>query len=93
MEADSEDPTFYTNRAIAYTKMGHFEKALSDAEDAIGVNPRHMKAYSVGGTALLLRGKKEEAIRMYRRGAFAHGNFRAHVRGAERPGLCPVARH
>lgn len=82
VEADSEDPTFYCNRAIAYTKMGHFEKAVSDAEDAIGVNPRHMKAYSVGGTALLLHGKKDDALRMYRRGASFPGPLRGHGPGS-----------
>lgn len=69
IELDSENATFYANRAIAYTKMGQYDKAVSDAEDAIGVDPRHMKAYSIGGTALLLKGKREDAVVMYRRGA------------------------
>lgn len=69
IDSDSENAVYFTNRAVAYTRLGQLDKAFEDSQMAVNINPRHFKAYSTGGTALFLQGKREQAIAFYKRGA------------------------
>jgi len=56
-EAIALDPTnavYYSNRAAAYSSSGDHQKAVEDAEKAIEVDPKFVKAYSRLGYALSL---------------------------------------
>lgn len=41
---DSSEPTFYTNSANCYFKLGQFERAIEMADEAIRLNPSMTKA-------------------------------------------------
>lgn len=40
------NPVFYSNRAAAWGGLGKHEKAVEDAERALGIDPKFSKAYS-----------------------------------------------
>jgi small glutamine-rich tetratricopeptide repeat-containing protein alpha len=42
---DSTNPVFYSNRAAAYSSSGSHEMAVVDAEKAIEIDPKFVKAY------------------------------------------------
>jgi small glutamine-rich tetratricopeptide repeat-containing protein alpha len=39
-------PVYYSNRAAAWGALGQHEKAVEDAEKAIGIDPKFAKGYS-----------------------------------------------
>lgn len=45
VKRDPKDPRSYNNRSNAYTKLMAFPEALKDAEKAIEVDPKFIKAY------------------------------------------------
>ena len=45
IKRDPKDPRGYNNRANAYTKLAALPEALKDAEEAIKVDPKFVKAY------------------------------------------------
>lgn len=58
----SEDHITLTNRAAAFLKMGHPEKALKDAEAAIKVEPKWVKAHFRKGLSLHALGRFADAV-------------------------------
>jgi len=42
---DSTNPVYYSNRAAAYSSKGDHLSAVGDAEQAIYVDPKFVKAY------------------------------------------------
>lgn len=42
---DPTNPVFYSNRAAAYSSSNNHELAIVDAEKAIQVDPKFVKAY------------------------------------------------
>lgn len=45
IDLDPTNPVFYSNRAAAYSSSGDHDKAVMDAEKAIEVDPKFVKAY------------------------------------------------
>ncbi|KAF2491744.1 serine/threonine-protein phosphatase-like protein 5 [Lophium mytilinum] len=45
IDAYSEDPSFYTNRAQAYIKTEMYGLAIADADSAIALDPENVKAF------------------------------------------------
>ncbi|KAK4506070.1 hypothetical protein PRZ48_004035 [Zasmidium cellare] len=59
IEANPNEPSFYTNRAQAHIKMEAYGYAIADATKAIELNPDFVKAYyrrAVANTAILKHG-------------------------------------
>lgn len=52
---DPNNPVYYSNRAAAWTSLGDHAVAVDDAEMAIAVDPKFVKAYSRLGCVLALR--------------------------------------
>lgn len=53
----------YQNRAVANTKLQHWEEALSDSDEAIKLDPTYTKARKTRAKALGQMGNWEEAVR------------------------------
>lgn len=51
---DPNNPIYYSNRAAAWSSMGDHAVAADDAEMAIAVDPKFVKAYSRLGYVLPL---------------------------------------
>lgn len=54
--------------AAAYSQIGQHDNAVSDAREAISVNPSFSKAYSRLGHALFSTGQYAEAVEAYEKG-------------------------
>ena len=60
------DPSFadaYNNRGIAYDKLGQYERAIQDYDEAIRLDPQYTNAYYNRGDTYQAMGKSEEAER------------------------------
>lgn len=55
------DEIFFSNRAAAYINLDKFEEALSDANRALQINQRFLKAYYRKAAALYELDRLEEA--------------------------------
>jgi tetratricopeptide (TPR) repeat protein len=64
--SQGQDHTLYSNRAFAFTKLGEFARALSDANEAIDRAPRWSKGYFRRAEAYRLAGLPVEALQAYR---------------------------
>eukprot|EP01133_Synstelium_polycarpum_P007408 gene7408-8663_t len=58
----------YTNRSVAHFRLGQFKESLSDANDAIALQPDWIKAYLRKGDALDSLGLLYESIEAYKSG-------------------------
>lgn len=60
---DEDGPTvaLYGNRAFCHIKLENFGSAIADADEALKLDPRYVKAYYRRGTALLSLGKLKNA--------------------------------
>ncbi|XP_057847553.2 uncharacterized protein LOC131057398 [Cryptomeria japonica] len=65
---DIENSIFFANRAHANLLLGNYRRALMDAEDAIKINPKNVKAYYRGAKAALALELLAEAGRFCRTG-------------------------
>lgn len=68
IECDPENPVFYSNRSAAHANLSSFDAALLDAETAIRLDAKFVKAYSRKGLALYKLGKTTKACEAYREG-------------------------
>ncbi|MBN2246332.1 MAG: tetratricopeptide repeat protein [Candidatus Aminicenantes bacterium] len=59
---ESRDAKFYNNRGIAFAEKGQYDRAISDFNQAIKINPRYNKAYNNRGIVYRLRGQYDQAI-------------------------------
>lgn len=59
----SQDHVTLTNRAAAFLKMGHPEKALKDADAAIAIDSTYIKAHFRKGVALHAQGLYADAVK------------------------------
>jgi tetratricopeptide (TPR) repeat protein len=66
--SEKQSHVYYNNRAIAYSKLQKFDKALEDSTSAIAEKRDYVKAYSTKGAALLSLGRLEDAVATWRSG-------------------------
>lgn len=45
LQIDPRNPIFYCNRAAAWTRIGDYDKSISDANLSLRYNPRYSKAF------------------------------------------------
>lgn len=56
---------YWCNRAFANLKCENFGDAIADATKSIELNPKHVKAYFHRGTAHLILGQLDDAIKYF----------------------------
>lgn len=54
ISSDPTNPVYYSNRAAAYSSKGDHLAAVGDAEKAISVDPKFVKAYHRLGYVLVI---------------------------------------
>ena len=62
VQKPSLDAEAYNNRGIAYVKKGQYDRAISDLNKAIEINPNLVEAYFLRGLAYRHRGQYDRAI-------------------------------
>ncbi|CCD26793.1 uncharacterized protein NDAI_0I02240 [Naumovozyma dairenensis CBS 421] len=63
----SKNVAYYSNRSLAYSKLGRYEDAVNDATLAINIDPSFSKAYSRLGYAKCCQDKLEDGMTAYKR--------------------------
>ena len=58
-------PVFYSNRAQALIKLESFGLAIMDANEAINLDPKYVKAYYRRGSANFALGKVKAALKLF----------------------------
>ena len=58
----------YNGRSNAYREMGHLDKAISDADEALRLYPEHFPSYYARGLAYLSKNDFDKAIVDFRKG-------------------------
>ncbi len=61
MQTDLNDAEAYNNRGNAYFEKGQHDKAISDHNKALEINPRDAEVYYNRGIAYTLKGKYDKA--------------------------------
>lgn len=62
---DASNPIYYCNRAAAYSRIGDFQKAVDDCNQAIRYDKNYGKAYGRLGLAYSKMQRHQEAIEAY----------------------------
>ncbi len=60
-QTDLNDAEAYNNRGTAYARKDQYDKAISDHNKALEINPRDAGAYNNRGIAYMLKGKYDKA--------------------------------
>jgi tetratricopeptide (TPR) repeat protein len=63
-----DNPKFfmaYHNRAIAYSKLGEYDRSIEDLKSAVQLNPDYSDAYGRMGLILEIKKEYPEALKMY----------------------------
>ena len=82
---DSTNPVYYSNRAAAYSSKGDHLAAVGDAEKAISVDPKFVKAYHRLGYVLsITRGLDFFLLCFSRHAQYSLGDFKASSSAFER---------
>ncbi|KAI9255177.1 hypothetical protein BDA99DRAFT_442302 [Phascolomyces articulosus] len=68
IQINGAQAVYYANRAAAYSQQGDYDKAVSDANSAIEIDPKYSKGYSRLGHALFCQQKYQEAVDAYEQG-------------------------
>ncbi|KAJ1687540.1 hypothetical protein LUZ63_018930 [Rhynchospora breviuscula] len=63
IEHNGSNAVYWANRAFAHTKLEEYGSAISDATNAIELDPRYSKGYYRRGIAHLAMGKFKEALK------------------------------
>lgn len=85
IELDPSNVVYLSNRAAAYSSSQQHDKAVTDAEAAIKLNPDFSKAYSRLGLAKYALGDAKAAMEAYKKGLDVEGDKKsdAMVKGYE----------
>lgn len=67
IQIDPRNPIFYCNRAAAWTRLGDYDKSISDANLSLRYNPRYSKAFVRQGDAYFRMEKFKEAADAYQK--------------------------
>ena len=68
LELAPSNPIYLSNRAAAYSASGNHKKAVEDAEIAVAVDPKYVKAWSRLGLAKFALGDAKGAAEAYQKG-------------------------
>ncbi|KAM0786355.1 hypothetical protein ACM66B_001826 [Microbotryomycetes sp. NB124-2] len=68
IESDDKNPVYWSNRAAAHSQLQNHSSAISDARQALVIDPKFSKAYSRLGHALFSSGEYQEAVEAYEKG-------------------------
>ncbi|KAI5475339.1 hypothetical protein MNV49_001608 [Pseudohyphozyma bogoriensis] len=68
IELDGENAVYWSNRAAAHSQLQNHSSAISDARQALVVDPNFSKAYSRLGHALFSSGEYADAVEAYEKG-------------------------
>lgn len=81
IEEDNSQSIFYSNRAIAYKRLGQIDKAMDDTQSAIEIDEKNIKAQFVMALCQLIKGQRAADARMVAKGEKrlrnAHGMCRS----------------
>jgi len=66
--ADPRNATAFLWRGIFWTRLGFFDKAISDIDRAIALDPTYLNATRHKAQALLFQGKEQEAFALFESG-------------------------
>jgi eukaryotic-like serine/threonine-protein kinase len=86
------DVTPYVNLAATFNELGEFEKGLSNAQEAIRVDPDEARGYGNSAAAYLGHNRPEEAKTVLRAGLLRNPHFHFNARLSRRHSLC-AGRH
>jgi tetratricopeptide (TPR) repeat protein len=91
---ESKDAKFYNNRGVAYGEKGQYDRAISDFNRAVEINPMYQKAYNNRGTTYRLIGQYDRAVSDFNKaveinpiGAEAYNNLAWLFATAKAPGF------
>lgn len=62
-----DDGKLYSNRAACYTKLMEFDRAITDCNESIRLEPTFIKGYLRKANALVAMQKHQEAMSVYRK--------------------------
>lgn len=63
---DASNPIYYCNRAAAFSRLGDYQKAVDDCNQALRYDPNYGKAYGRLGLAYSKMNRHQEAIDAYK---------------------------
>ncbi|KNC80345.1 hypothetical protein SARC_07291, partial [Sphaeroforma arctica JP610] len=66
IDYDSTECTYYSNRAMAYLKVGEWERVVEDCDTALSIDPKNVKALMRRATSRTATGADELAIADFR---------------------------
>ena len=82
---DPTNPVYYSNRAAAYSSKGDHLAAVGDAEKAISVDPKFVKAYHrLGYVTAATKELNSFSLRFSRHAQYSLGDFKASASAFER---------
>ena len=82
---DSTNPVYYSNRAAAYSSKGDHLAAVGDAEKAILVDPKFVKAYHrLGYVPAFIEGLNSFSLHLSSHAQYSLGDFKASASAFER---------
>ena len=61
LDAKSDEPAYYTNRAIAHLKLDNFQAAMDDCKAALRIDEKFAKAYNRMSKCYIALGNLTEA--------------------------------
>lgn len=62
---DSSNHVYFANRAASFMELEMGQQALNDCNEAIRIDPSYIKGYSRKGSALMLLGRRDEALETF----------------------------
>lgn len=68
IEKDNSQSIFYSNRALCYKELGEIQKAMDDAQFAIEIDEKNIKAQFIMARCQLIRAQNEGNISLAKKG-------------------------
>jgi STIP1 family protein 1 len=68
IQEDNNQSIYYSNRAICYKELGQIQNAMNDAQSAIEIDEKNIKAQFIMAGCQLIRGQNEANVAMVEKG-------------------------